>query len=445
MIKTAHFNSKQSLAFGFAFIILIGSVILMLPISNRSGEAIPFLSALFTSASATCVTGLVVYDTWTQFTIFGQAVIIVLIQIGGLGFMTFAILFSMALGKRIGLKERSYLMEAFCAMQIGGVVRLVRRILLGTLIFEGAGAFLLSIRFIPVFGPSKGIWYGVFHSVSAFCNAGFDLMGAIEPYSSLTPFSNDVIVNLTVMSLIIVGGVGFVIWDDVARNRWRFSRYNLHTKVTLAFIGAILAVSTALMLILENEAAFSGMSSPEKLLAALFQSVTPRTAGFNTVDTASMSESGTFFTILLMIIGAGPGSTAGGIKITTFAVILLSILTNVRNRTDVNSFNRRIEPDLVKRAFVSTGFYLMLAFCGCLIILAIQELTLRDVMFETFSAIGTVGLSMGITRELAPLSQIVIIILMYSGRVGSLTVFMSVMDNKSSKQLRNPAEKMIIG
>jgi trk system potassium uptake protein TrkH len=387
----------------------------------------------------------VVFDTWTQFSGFGQAVILVLIQIGGLGFMTVAILFSMVLGKRIGLKERSYLMEAVSSMQLGGVVRLVKRVLLGTLLFEASGAVLLSIRFCPVFGLGKGIWYGVFHAGSAFCNAGFDLMGSLEPYTSLTPFAGDVLVNLTVIGLIIVGGIGFVIWDDIMRNKWHIRRYQLHSKLALSFSGALIIVAFVFYLVLERNHAFAGMNPGERILAALFHAVTPRTAGFNTTDTAALSEGGSLLTIALMLIGAAPGSTGGGIKITTFAVILLSVAAKAVRRDEVDVFNRRLNRDLVKNALNNTALYLSIAFCGCFLILAFQNFALKDALFEVFSAIGTVGLSTGITRDLAPASWLVIILLMYAGRIGSLAVFMAIAGFRNKKTLKYPEEKVIIG
>ena len=416
----------------------------MLPIANRSGEPIPFLNSLFTAASATCVTGLVVYDTWSQFTIFGQIVIMILIQIGGLGFMTFAILFSMALGKRIGLRERSFIMEAVSAMQLGGVVRLVRRILFGTLLLESIGAAILATRFVPIFGLAKGIWYGVFHSVSAFCNAGFDLMGYIAPYSSFTSFVRDPVVNCTLVVLIILGGIGFVIWDDVIRTRWQFRKFSLHTKITIMFTTGLILLSTLAILFLEWNGALAGLSVLEKILASLFQAITPRTAGFNTIDTASLSEGGTLLTIILMVIGAGPGSTAGGIKVTTMALLFIAVLANLRGQEDVNVYRRQISSAQLRKAFTSTTIYLLLAFAGCLIITGFQGISLKAAMFEAFSAIGTVGLTTGITRALLPLPRLVIILLMIAGRVGSLTVFMAVSERKESTLVHYPVEKIIV-
>lgn len=283
-------SATRIIAVGFACIIFMGGVLLSLPIASRNGVGIPFLNALFTSTSAACVTGLVVYDTWMQFAGFGQVVILLLIQIGGLGFMTIGILFSLAVGRKIGLRERSLLSEAVGSGQLGGVVRLVRRTLIGTAIIEGAGAVLLAIRFIPMFGIGRGIWFAVFHSVSAFCNAGFDLMGIRAPLSSLTGFFNDPLVVLTISALIIVGGIGFVVWNDLIDSNFRLGRLKLHTRVVLTSTLILLLTGTVLFLYLERGGVLSRMSMGDRLLSAFFQSVTPRTAGFNTVNTAFLSE-----------------------------------------------------------------------------------------------------------------------------------------------------------
>lgn len=445
MIKDIRFGAKQTIALGFAAIIITGALLLMLPISNRGGTSIAFIDALFTAASATCVTGLVVFDTWSQFTLFGQMVILILIQIGGLGFMTIAILFSMVLGKRIGLRERSYAMEAVSSMQISGVVRLVKHILMGTLFFELIGATILSFKFYPIFGLGKGIWFGIFHSISAFCNAGFDLMGTIEPYSSLTHFSSDTIINIVITSLIVIGGIGFIVWDDLFAQKLNFKKYKLHTKVVLSSTIILIIVSFLLFMIVERNNVLAGLPFGEKVLVSMFHSITPRTAGFNTIDTAALTEAGSFLTMILMFIGASPGSTAGGIKITTFVILIMAVITYFRKYDDVNIFRRRISTNIVKRSFFSTSYYLLLIVLGTFVILVFQPLPIKDTIFEVFSAIGTVGLSTGITRDLSALSRIVIVILMYSGRVGSLTIFMAVTEKKVIKKVRNPEEKVIIG
>lgn len=439
-------NSIQIIALGFAATILAGALLLSLPAANRNGAAIAFTDALFTATSATCVTGLVVYDTYTHFTLFGQIVIICLIQIGGLGFMTVATLFFMVMRRKIGLAERGLLAESVSAFQIGGVVRLIRRVLIGTALFEGTGAILLAIRFCPQMGAATGVYYAIFHSVSAFCNAGFDLMGRFSPYTSLVPYQSDVLVNLVIMALIVIGGLGFVVWNDVAEHGWRYGRYHLHTKIVLLSTFLLIVAGAALFYILEKGNTLAGMPPAGKLLASLFQSITPRTAGFNTVDMAALTEGGSALTMLLMLIGASPGSTGGGVKTTTIAVILLATISYIRNTDDINVFHRRLESGVLKRAYCSATIYVALSVLGIFLILATQNLPMKDVTFETLSAIGTVGLSTGITRELGTFSRIVITLLMYSGRVGSLTLAMAILERMSKKtSFRNPEERVIIG
>ncbi len=438
-------NATQKLAFGFAAIILIGALLLTLPFASKDAKSIPFINALFTATSATCVTGLVVYDTFSQFTLFGQTVILLLIQIGGLGFVTMVMMFALFLGRRIGLRERMLAAESLSSMQIGGVVKLVRRVLISAFLFESAGALLLAIRFIPEFGIKRGIWFSVFHSVSAFCNAGFDLIGVKAPYSSLVSYVGDPLVILTIGGLIVCGGLGFIVWGDVADHGWHIRRYKLHSKVVLASSAMLIAVGTALFLILENDTVLSGMHIGEKILAALFQSITPRTAGYNSIDTSALSEAGKSLTILLMIIGASPGSTGGGMKTSTFAVILLSLQASIRNREDTNIFHHRLDGDLVQRAYRSAALYLMMFLAGTFLLCANGHFSLTDALFETASAIGTVGLTTGITRSLGGVSKMVLILLMYAGRVGSLTVFLAVAKRSNATKLRNATGNIIVG
>ncbi|WMJ82684.1 TrkH family potassium uptake protein [Oscillospiraceae bacterium LTW-04] len=437
-------SATRIIAVGFAFIILAGGVFLSLPIASRNGEAIPFLNALFTSVSATCVTGLVLYDTWTQFSVFGQAIILLLIQIGGLGFMAIAILFSLVVGRRIGLRERSLLAEAISATQVGGVIRLVKRMLIGTAIFEGMGAVLLAVRFVPKFGLGRGLWFSVFHSVSAFCNAGFDLMGVRTPSSSLTYFYNDPLVVLTIAALIIVGGIGFVVWNDLVESRFYFFKLRLHTRAVLVSTLVLLASGMLLFLLLENDGVFANMSTQERILSAFFQSTTPRTAGFNTVDIAALSDGGKLITMLLMFIGAAPGGTGGGIKVTTLVVMASAVFASLRNREDVSIWHFRLESEILRRAFCGVSVYLAMTVCGILVLCAQGQL-LTNATFECLSAIGTVGLSTGITQTLPTLSRIVIMLLMYAGRIGSLTVFLAVARSNKGGKLRNPIGKVIVG
>lgn len=439
-----HWSATRILAVGFALIILLGGLLLSLPIASRNGMSVSFLNALFTATSATCVTGLVVFDTWTQFTFFGQIVVLLLIQIGGLGFMTVAILFSLAVGRHIGLRERSLLAEAVSSSQVGGVVRLVRRTLIGTAIIEGAGAILLAIRFVPMLGWEQGVWYGVFHSVSAFCNAGFDLMGAREPLSSLVHFSADPLVVLTVALLIIVGGIGFIVWNDLIDCRFHFSKLKLHTRSVLTATLGLIAGGALLFWLFERNGVLHGMSAGSQVLNAFFHSVTPRTAGFNTVDMASLSDGGNLVTMLLMFIGAAPGSTGGGVKVTTLSVVAAAVFASLRNDDDVCMWRHRIDSDTMRRAFTGIAVYLMLTLTGVFILCA-EGFSLTDSAFECLSAIGTVGLTTGITPSLPPISKLAVITLMYAGRVGSLSVFLAVARTGACGKLKNPVGKIIIG
>lgn len=437
-------NSK-TIILGFICIILIGALLLMLPISTKDGQETTFLGALFTSVSSTCVTGLVVYDTFTHWTLFGQLVLLTLIQIGGLGFITIGASVMIALKKKIGLSKRTLIQESLSTLQIRGSVKLVRRIIIGTLLFEGVGALLLSIRFVQDMGLAKGIYYGIFHSVSAFCNAGFDLMGFNGEYSSFCSYYNDPIIVLTLSSLIIIGGIGFVVWEDLYIHKWRVRRYNFQTKAVLLTTAVLILGGIGLFLIFENNNLFAEMSIGDKLLSALFCTVTPRTAGFNTVDTASLSSGGLFATIVLMFIGGSPGSTAGGVKTTTVFVIILYIRSYLLRQKDCVAFRRRMDTEAVKKASIVVFINLLLAITGSMIILSVQSLPLPDVLFEVFSAGGTVGMSTGITRQLNGISRIVVMILMFCGRMGSLTFAMSFTERRKSEVIRYPEEQITVG
>lgn len=433
------------LAVGFALMILAGACLLCLPAASRSGKGMPFLDALFTATSASCVTGLVVADTWQNFSLFGQLVILLLIQTGGLGFITIGSYIAVMLKRRIGLKNREAIHESVSTLQIGGVVHLVKKIVTGSLIFELTGAALLSIRFVPQFGFFKGCYMGIFHAVSAFCNAGFDLMGIREAYSSLVYYEGDVLVNLTVMALIITGGTGFLVWDDIHRNGLHFRKYLLHSKIVLLTTLILVFGGAILFYILERNHLFAGMSVREQVLGSLFSAVTPRTAGFNSVDTASLSDASKLFTIVLMFIGGGSGSTAGGIKVTTAAVMLLSAIAMIRGTRETNVLDRRLEEDAVKRAGAIVTINLTLALAATLILTAVQPLALSDTLFEVFSAIGTVGMTTGITRELIPISRVVIIILMYCGRLGSLSFALVFASRRPEPPVQQPVEKIVVG
>lgn len=440
-----HVSQTQFIAYGFFCIIITGTLLLMLPFASRDGQSEPFLNCLFTATSASCVTGLVVADTWSQWSLFGQLVILTMIQIGGLGFITVGVFISIVLRRKIGLKERGLMMESVNTLQIGGVVRLAKKIIIGTCIFEGTGAVLLAIRFIPQFGFLRGLFYGIFHSISAFCNAGFDLMGGQTPYSSFVAYYDDWLVNLVIMSLIIIGGIGFIVWDDLSRNKLHFRKYMLQTKIVLVTTAILVFGGGLLFYLLERNHLLVGMNTSGKILTSLFSSVTARTAGFNTTDTAALTDGSKLLTIILMFIGGSPGSTAGGIKTTTLVVLLLCVHSNIKQTYGINIFGRRLENDAVKRAGTILTINLLLAVTASLAIMAIQPLGFSDILFETFSAIGTVGMTTGITRALHPVSRCIIILLMYCGRIGSLSFALAFVQSKRKPHVQQPAEVINIG
>ncbi|MDD6174176.1 MAG: TrkH family potassium uptake protein [Firmicutes bacterium] len=428
-------------------ILFFGAVLLTLPAAARSGESTPFINSLFTATSATCVTGLVVYDTWTHWTPFGQAVILVLIQTGGLGFMTIISLFSVFMKRKISLHERRLLMQSVGTMRVGGIIRLIKRIALGTLFFEGIGAALLAIRFCPDMGFARGLWYSVFHSVSAFCNAGFDLMGYREQFSSLTFFRDDPLVNLTITALVIIGGLGFLVWEDLITQIRHRHHLQLHTKIVLSATGLLLLFSFVSFFFLEADHSMAGLSLGDRLLASWFQAVTPRTAGFNTVDLAALSPGGDLTTIFLMFIGGSPGSTAGGIKTTTLAVMFLCTAASARQQNGCTIFKRRLTGDLMQQASAIVTIYLIAVIAGTVLLTALEPITLTEALFEVCSAAGTVGLTKGITPLLGNASKILLMILMFGGRVGGLTLILVFWEGKPhvNAPLKRPKERILIG
>ena len=435
---------NRILAVGFAVMALFGALLLSLPAASRSGEGIDLLSALFTATSATCVTGQSLFDTWTQFSPFGQVVILTLIQLGGLGFVMAMAAVLFLTKRHIGLKQRALLAEALGTDKLAGIIRLARRILVGTAIFEGAGALVLSIRFVPLFGWGRGLWFALFHSVSAFCNAGFDLMGVLSPSSSLTAFSGDPLVVLTLAALILLGGIGFMVWTDVLDFRREGRRLRLHSSLALFMTAVLTLLGTAAMLALEWDSSLSGMGIGEKLLNAFFHAVTPRTAGFNTVDMGSLSSAGRAVTILLMFIGAAPGGTGGGVKVTTFAVVLAAVYATIGQRDDVPLGRHRLETQTVSRALAVFSLFLAMATAGTLV-LCIQGIDMTAAIFECVSAVATVGLGAELNQPLTAASKTALILLMYAGRVGGLTVFLAMNRRASSAKLKNAVGKVIVG
>lgn len=442
----------QFLSLGYLIVILTGSLLLMLPFATRDGQSTSYVNALFTATSATCVTGLVPYDTNTHWTLFGQIVIICLIQTGGLGFMTFVSVVFSALRRNLGLYERKALMQSAGEEQLSGIRRLVRRIFIGTAIFEGTGAVLLAFRFIPDFGAAKGIYYAIWHSISAFCNAGFDLMGGNfgdGKFVSLTHYATDPLVSLTIAFLIIIGGLGFCVWSDIVDARCNVKKFRLYTKVVLLVNAVLLLFSTLLFLVFErSNPTYENFSFGEKLLVSFFNATTPRTAGFNTVDLTSLSDSGYLLTVMLMFVGGSSGSTAGGIKTSTLAVILMGILSVFRGRKDIEIGKKRVDYSLVSQALAIFVSCLILVMTATLIICAIEPDSIapfRNVLFEAVSALGTVGLSLSLTPILSTASKYILILLMYAGRVGILTLALALGESRKPPETKKPLDSLLIG
>ncbi len=431
-------TGAQVIALGFAGAILIGTLLLLLPFSTRSGKCAGFMNAFFTATSAMCVTGLVVQDTSTYWSVFGQIVILLLIQIGGMGVISFATLIAMLAKRRIGLFERSTLKEAISAPSIGGIVRLTGFALIFTVIMEGLGFLLLLPVFCREFG-AIGIWYSLFHSVSAFCNAGFDIVG--KGYSSLTAYASEPLLNITIVTLIVVGGIGFTTVHDVFTHKFRLRAYSLQSKIVLITNAFLLVIPALYFCIFE----FKDMSVSDRIWSSVFQSVTTRTAGFNTADLTTLSDTGIAFTIFLMLVGGSPGSTAGGMKTTTLAVLFITAISVFRRKEDANCMRRRLPEGTVKGAVAILILYLMLFFVGGMAISGIEGLPLTTCLFETASAVGTVGLTLGITPTLTVGSKIILIILMYLGRVGALTLVFAAFTSRVKISARLPEEKLTVG
>lgn len=431
----------QLILLGFAAVILLGTLVLMLPVSARDGQGASFGQALFTATSAVCVTGLVVQDTATFWSGFGQAAILCLIQIGGMGVMTVALTISVLSGRPVGLRQRRIMQESISAPQVGGIIGLTGFILRTTFLVELAGAAALAPVFCREFGLLRGVWYALFHSVSAFCNAGFDLMGVREHYSSLTAYAAQPVVSLVIPLLIVVGGLGFSVWDDLRRNRFRWRRYRLQTKVVLTVTALLLVVPAVVLFFLE----LSDLPLGERLLGSFFQSATLRTAGFNTLDLTRISESGQVMMIALMLIGGSPGSTAGGMKTTTLAVLVCSAWAVFRRKGSTTLFGRRAEEEAVRSAAAVLLVYLSAFLVSGCVISRIEGLPLLPCLFETASAMGTVGLSLGLTPGMGGLSRCILIALMYAGRVGGLTLFFAAVSGERAGAARLPRESLTIG
>lgn len=439
--KKNRFTSFQIIIGGFIAVILIGALLLMLPESSKAGIITPFNEALFTSTSAVCVTGLVVQDTATYWSWFGQGIILVLIQIGGLGVITIAVSFALLSGRKISLMQRSVMQEAISAPKVGGIVRLTGFVLKGTFLVEFTASFIMMPVFVKDFG-AKGIWMAIFHSISAFCNAGFDLMGTENAkYASLTSYISHPLINITIMLLIIIGGIGFLTWEDILKNKYRIKSYRMQTKVILT-TSFLLILFPAFFFFFRD---FADMPMQERIFSSLFQAVTPRTAGFNTADLTMMTKDGLGIVIVLMLVGGSPGSTAGGMKTTTLAVLIANTLACFRRKEDAQMFGRRIETSTIKNAATIFMMYIVLFFGGAIVISTVEDLSFSTCLFETASAIGTVGLTLGITPELGVISQTILMILMFLGRVGGLTLIYAALSGSGKKISKLPQEKMTVG
>lgn len=435
------FSSFQIIIFGFISVIMIGTILLMLPFSSRAGVVTSFEDSLFTAVSAVCVTGLVVVDTASYWSFFGQAVIIVLIQIGGLGVITVASLMTMLAGRKIGLMQRQTMQNAISAPQVGGIVKLTRFIIKISFLVELMGAVLLMPVFVPEYGL-KGVWMSVFHSVSAFCNAGFDLMGDKSgKFSSLTSFSENIYLGIVIAMLIIVGGIGFITWQDIGEKKASFKEYRMQTKVILVTTAILVIVPAMIFYFTE----FSGLPAGERFITSFFQAVTPRTAGFNTADLTKMTDVGQGMIMVLMLIGGSPGSTAGGMKTTTVAILYANTIAVFGNKSSANIFGRRIEDDVVKSASTILFMYVTFAMSAAAVISLIEGIPMETSLFETFSAIATVGLTLGVTPSLSVFSHLILVLLMFFGRVGGLTIIFAAFSNKDKSILKYPTESIIAG
>lgn len=434
-------SSFQIIILGFAGVIVLGALLLMLPISTQNGVVTPFSKTLFTATSAVCVTGLIVFDTASYWSGFGQLIILIMIQIGGLGVISVASFLSMLAGRKISLMQRQTMQNALSAPQMGGIVKLTRFIFLVSFAIEGIGALLLMPVFMTKYGI-RGIWMAVFHSVSAFCNAGFDLMGnQTGQYSSLTSFAGSGYVTLVICFLIMIGGIGFLTWKDIAVKKTRFKEYSMQTKVILVTT-AILIVIPAVFFFFSD---FANEPLKDRICMSVFQAVTPRTAGFNTADLNKMSDAGRSVMMLLMLIGGSPGSTAGGMKTTTIAVLFANAIAVFRKRQNANCYGRRIDDSTVKNASAILFMYVFFSMLSAIIISITDGISMQMGMFETFSAIGTVGLTLGITPTLSAVSRFVLILLMFFGRVGGLTIIYAAFSQKDASILKYPMENITVG
>ena len=434
-------SSFQIILIGFAVVILLGAILLAMPFSSASGEFTPFIDTFFTSTSAVCVTGLIVYDTATHWSIIGQIIILVLIQVGGMGVVSVAAAFAILSGKKIGLFGKGTMQDAISAPTLGSIVPLTGFILKGILIIELLGALIMMPVFCLDFG-AQGIWMAIFHSISAFCNAGFDLMGGVSGhFSSLTYFESHPLINIVIMLLILIGGIGFLTWEDVVKHKFHLSKYRLQSKAVLIITAILVVLPTLYFFFFE----FWNMPLGDRILLSLFQAITPRTAGFNTADLTLLTPTGLLIIIVLMLIGGSSGSTAGGMKTTTVAVLFSATLSVFGKKENAEMLKRRVDDDTVKSALSILILYLTLFLLGSAVISTVEGLPMMTCMFETASAIATVGLTLGITPSLGIISKIILIVLMFIGRIGGLTMIYATFGSSSKKVSKLPLDKISVG
>lgn len=436
-------SPAKLLALGFLGIILLGSLLLCLPFASYSGQT-SFIDALFTATSATCVTGLVTLTTATHWTLFGKIVILLLIQIGGIGFMTFISLSAIIANKNLSLHERKLMVQATGSIELNGIIKLIKQVVIGTFIIEGSGAIILAVRFLTL-GHSflNSLWYGVFHSISAFCNAGFDILGD----NSLENFKGDPVILITISLLIILGGIGFLVWNDFLLNKFNFSKYKLHSKLALVITAILVFGGWILFYLIERNESLLGLSEGEKWLNAFFESVTLRTAGFASFNQDSLSLGGNVMALVFMLIGGCPGSTAGGIKTVTFLVVILNAISFSRNKDDITVFKKRIQDSTVKQACAIMTLYLV-STCIVTVLICIFEknsFSINNIVFEVVSAVATVGLTQGITPLLSLASKYLLCLTMYFGRLGGLTLLLALAERHSGIEVKRPYEKILIG
>ena len=440
-------SATKLVALCFLGIILLGTGLLMLPVSSRSGEPCQFLPALFTATSATCVTGLTPFDTWTQWSGFGQVVLLCLIEIGGLGFMSAATLVIFLFRRKVGLRQRMLIAQALSLNEMDGVVRLQRMVIFGSLGFEAAGALILTLWFWPQYGFVRALRWGVFHSISAFCNAGFDIFGSMEPGSSLLLFQNDPVVLLTLGALVVLGGLGFLVWQDIAEKRsWK--KLSVYSRLVLLATASLIGTGWFFICLLEwnNPETLGKLSVGSKLLGGLFQSITLRTAGFDAINQAGLTQGGKAVSMVLMLIGGSSGSTAGGLKTVTFLVVLLFIWARARGRSNVSAFCRTIPQEQALNAMTISLMMVLLSVLGGIFVCATSPVSFTDGLFEAISALATVGLTAGATGLLSVPAKILIIIFMYFGRVGVLTISLGfLMGNQAVERFRYAETSLLIG